>query len=113
MRRFLVYTLTLAFFFAASEPTLAQFGPFGGSGSVSAELATDPLLPDPYEEVTVSLRDAGTNLQGARIDWFIDGSSPIYDAANRRSVTLTAPLENESIEVAFADGVEVTRQGGR
>ena len=84
---------------ATAPLALAQYNPLQ-SGQPQAALAVEPRLPEPYEPITVSLRDAGSGLQGARIDWFVDGSTPLSDAANRRSVAITAPGPGETLTIS-------------
>ena len=83
---------------------------FGGSllGAGAGTLESSPRLPQPFEPVTVELNDAGAQLQGATIEWRLNGE-PLQDAAGRRSLELTAP---DAGEITTVEAVLTTPSGG-
>ncbi|MCA9367451.1 hypothetical protein KC887_04300 [Candidatus Kaiserbacteria bacterium] len=87
--RFVIYAglLSVLLFVALPLPTNAQI-----SGSLfenPLSLSLDPAFPQPGEEVKVELVDQGSVNYGSAIAWYYDGNL-ITDAANKRTITVTA-----------------------
>jgi hypothetical protein len=68
---------------------LAQFDA-GGFIETGISIESQPLSPQPGEEVTLTLNDYGGSHYGASLEWAKD-SVAIPNTANQRSITVTAP----------------------
>ncbi|MEY2665396.1 MAG: hypothetical protein RLZZ480_501 [Candidatus Parcubacteria bacterium] len=62
------------------------------SSFIGSELSieSDPMVPQPGAEVTLSINDYGSDFYGANLQWY-KNNEPIPDSLNSRSITITAP----------------------
>lgn len=66
--------------------------------SSGSNFSLSPRMPEPFDQVTVSLSDYSINTNGATIAWFVDGSE-VTSAANERSLTVSVGAAGSETEV--------------
>jgi hypothetical protein len=68
------------------------YSQINASGLAGLSLELTPRFPEPLATFEVRLNDYSIENAGGQVRWFVDGKE-LTDQTNRRSITLTAPLQ--------------------